>query len=366
MTRLLRTELARFRGRRVVWLTLGLAGAVILLAFGISYSQTSGEAPTDDDAVERAATATDDCLAYFGSLTADEFARDFPEFDGLDDTEIDRLLRDDYCFNDPAWHRPEDQRFFATELLTESSLAQSITDWSEQRPSSNRVDEFTIGAERVRNASDGLAGILPAVATFSLVLSVIVGASFVGAEYKSGTVENLLLWEPRRGRVLGAKFLAGFVSSAALTAVVLSWLVGLFFLLANLRGTTQGVDARYWIDVVSIIVRAGLVGGVFFVIAMSVAVIARNTAASVGVILGWFAISNILIELFGRAFRRWELFTNALAFISEANVPRYVRMRGEWFTVYAHDYLSAGLVLVVWAAVMAGLATWLFIRRDID
>ncbi|MEQ8841094.1 MAG: ABC transporter permease subunit [Acidimicrobiales bacterium] len=366
MSRLIRTEFARFRGRRIVWITAGIAGAVILLAFGISFTQTSSEAPTDDGAVEQAAIATDDCLSYFESLTDEQFQRDFPEFDGFEQSEIDRRLREDYCFNDPVWFRGEDQRFFATELLTEGYAASSITDWSEQRPSSNRADDFTIGADRFRNASEGLVGILPAVATFSLVLSVIIGASFVGAEYKSGTVENLLLWEPRRGRVLTAKFVAGFVSSAVVTTVVLAWLAGLFLLLADLHGTTQGVDTRFWVDVISVILRAALVGGLFFVIAMSVAVIARNTTASVGLILGWFAVSNILIELLARNFRHWELFTNALAFISEANVPRYVRLRGEWLTVYAHDYLRGGLIALVWAMVMATLATWLFVRRDID
>ena len=166
--------------------------------------------------------------------------------------------------------------------------------------------------------------------------------------------------------MLGAKLFAGFTSSTVVTAVILSWLTVLLFILANLRGTTQGVDGRFWIDVASMTLRAGVVGGLFFVMAMAVAVIARNTTASVGLILGWFAVSNIVIELVARGLRRWELFTNAFAFINEADVPRYEKIGNHWQILYAHDYLSAGLIIVVWAATLTGIAAFVFVRRDID
>jgi len=46
------------------------------------------------------------------------------------------------------------------------------------------------------------------VTTFAAVLALvayIVGASFVGAEWSSGGMMNLLLWRPRRLQVLGTK-----------------------------------------------------------------------------------------------------------------------------------------------------------------
>ena len=81
--------------------------------------------------------------------------------------------------------------------------------------------------------------------------------------------------------------------------------------------------------------------------------------------LGWFAVSNILIELVARGFRRWELFTNAIAFISEGDVPRYEKIHNYWELLYAHDYLSGGLIVALWAAAFAGIAALVFVRRDI-
>lgn len=366
MIRLLRTEWARFWGRRIVWVTLGLAGLAIVAAFAISFTQTSSEVPAFDEGARQAEAATDDCVSFITNLPESERQRDFPEFEGVPDAELEAALRDGTCFNDPAWFGSDDRRFFATQLLVGGYDAKSIDDWGAQRPDSSEPQTYTIGADQVRDADSGLTGILPGIATFSLVLSVIIGGSFIGAEYRAGTVENLLLWEPRRVRVLGAKFVAGFASSVLVTTIVLASATAVLHLLAVVHGSTQGVDARYWVDLASVILRAGVVGGLFFVIAMSVAVIARNTAAAVGLVLGWFAISNVLIELLGRGLRRWELFTNALAFIGEADVPGYQRVQGAWQTVYAHDYLTGGLVALVWAAVMAGAATWFFVHRDVD
>lgn len=369
MIRLLRTEFARFWGRRIVWITAGIACVLIAIAFAITFRNSSSEAPDDSVAIAQADRARSDCVQYFTSLSADEAARDYPELEGLSGTELEDRVSSDYCYQDPAWYGDGDTRFFATRILVDDDyIAKSITDWSDfqtQRPSTITTD-FGPGIGTVRLADDGLQGILPIVATFSLVLAVIIGASYVGAEYRAGTVENLLLWEPRRKRVLSAKLIGGFVSSTAVTVFVLSWLVALFFLLANLRGTTQGVDSQFWLDVASMTLRAGVIGGLFFVIAMSVAVIARNTTASVGIILGWFAVSNILIELAARGFRRWELFTNALAFINEADVPRYQRIRGEWSLLYSHSSVVGGLIVLVWATVFAAIATVVFSRRDIS
>ena len=199
--------------------------------------------------------------------------------------------------------------------MTGSSLLRSCSRASSPRTSPTgacsdrtRAGSICISATRsagdhVRSANEGLIGILPIVAIFYLVVAVLVGASFVGAEYRSGTVENLLLWEPRRARVLLTKFVAGFGSSVVLTYLLLVWLTALLYLLAITRGTTQGVDGRFWIDVASTSGRGALMGGLFFVASMSVSLIARHTTAAVGVILGWFVVSNLAIELFAQWLR---------------------------------------------------------------
>ena len=77
------------------------------------------------------------------------------------------------------------------------------------------------------------------------ILGIALAASFTGAEWSAGTMTTLLTWEPRRGRVYVAKFVAAaiftFVSAIALQAVL-----GLALLPSGLaHGSTAGVNAHW-------------------------------------------------------------------------------------------------------------------------
>ncbi len=356
------TELRRFWGRRITWGVIVITVLLMILAAVITFTQSS--TPGEDSrqrAVEEAARNTQACTeSSLAELSGDTEYRGDPFLEDLQEDMSEEELADfiatEYCYQDPDWY-DEDNTFYATLLL-----GNETADWSESRG----VDGSYSNRPGIREAKGGLTGIIPSIAVFFLVISVVIGASFVGAEYKFGTVENLLLWEPRRTRVLLTKFAAGFVSSAALTFVVLGILSALLYFVASIRGSTAGIDGRFWIDLLSVLGRSALTGGMFFIIAMSVAVIARNTTASVGVILGWFVISNIVIEIAAKWFRQWELFMNATAFIAEADAVKYQKFQGYQDTVYGHSYLTAGLLVAVWAAVLAAAAMLAFNRRDVD
>ncbi len=359
-------ELRRFWGRRITW---GIAIAIsllLVLAAVITFTQTSS--PGDDDgqrqrAIEQAANNTQACIRDVSSAL--ERGENFDDFlveakDTMSDEEFDRFLAQDYCYQDPSWY-VDDNTFYATFLLG----GDQSSDWSQTRPDGN-PETYTQAGRQIRDAKGGLEGIIPTISVFFLVIAVVIGASFVGAEYKFGTVENLLLWEPRRSRVLLAKYGAGFLSSAALTALILAVALALFYLVASVKGSTQGVDSRYWIDMASTIFRSSIAGGLFFILAMSIAVLARNTTASVVAILGWFVVSNIVVELAAKWFRQWELFMNATAFISEGDAVRYEKIGNSHQIVYGHSYLTAGLIVAIWAGVFAVAAMVAFNRRDVD
>lgn len=353
--RLFQTELIRFWSRRITWVTLGLAAIVMVFAVGYASTRSSADEPTFDGptfdvgCVERLVADYRDGQDIFGP--------DGPQFNS--EAEFVAFAQDNMCrdFDDP------DKRFHAVSLLGPKS-----DDWSENRRYDYGGDGFerTANGERVRTANEPLDGIIPGIAIAFLLISVVLGASFMGAEYKSGTVENLLLWEPRRLRVILTKYLAGFLSSVLATVLAMGFLTGLLLLLATFRGTFEGVDGRFWIDLVSVIARAGLVGGGFFVLAMAIATIFRNTTAAVGAILGWFVLTNVFIQLFFKSVRQYELFINAVAFIGEAETPKIVEGPGGFeIWAYSHGYLTAGLLVAVWVVVVAAIALVLFQRRDL-
>lgn len=338
-------ELRRFWSRRITWGTMLVVGLIILGSIGIAFTQTSADVPEDDGP-----TVNQDCVA---DLTVFRDNGD-QEFEGLTDEEI----AETYC----TFFEDNDRRFFATEILG----GFRSDDWSEYREQQQRTSTELVGGERYRSVRFGLEGIVPGVAIFFLVMAVALGGSFVGAEYRSGTVENLLLWEPRRVKVIATKYLAGFVSSAVVMAIVLFWLTLLLLALAQFRGTFDGIEGRFWVDWVGVVFRASLVSGLFFVLAMAIATLAKNTTAAVVALLGWFVVSNIIIEVFARPFRQYELFTNAGSFIGLGDVGRYVGGDQNRVLVYSHGYLVAGVAVLIWAAIPAAIALMVFRRRDIS
>ncbi len=370
--RLLQTELIRFWSRRMTWGILAISLALSVGGVIIAFTQTSADEPAvSQGQLDQIDRDRDRCVDEV-LRSADPSGRTGPPIPtGLDETEAAAYARTQYCDFTPY---VEDQRFFAT-LILDDRYGEVIDDWSEQR-SSPADDSFDVWVDSpgsgggpeagLREPWQGLDGILPVMSIAFLSISVVAGASFMGAEYRAGTVENLLLWEPRRTRVMLTKFAAGAASSFVLTATVMAVLAALLLGLATVHGTTAGLDVRFWTDLASVIARAGIAGALFFVMAMSIATIARTTAASIFAILGWFAVSNIALALLLRGLARWELFRNAGAFISEGEVGRFVTVRGQTVEVASHGYLTAGLVLFVWAVAIGAIARCRFVTQMRD
>ncbi|MQA99095.1 MAG: ABC transporter permease subunit [Actinobacteria bacterium] len=140
-----------------------------------------------------------------------------------------------------------------------------------------------------------LEDVLEGLSFLFVILAMGLGATFIGAEWNAGTVTTILTWEPRRVRILAAKVLAGasFVFVAVMTVQAL--LVAFMAPVALLRGSTAGVDGAWLGDVAEIAARSALIGALAAVIGMSVASIARNTAAALIVAFVYFAvIENVL------------------------------------------------------------------------
>jgi len=345
--RLFGIELTRFWSRRITWVTLLVVSLCMVGGVAIAFTQTSKDVPTATPGPRINQACVRDL-----SRIRDEGE---PEFEGLSDEEIGEM----YCaesFDDG------DRRFFATYILG----TREVEDWSEFRAVEEPTSTQVVGGETYRSSKIGLEGIVPGVGVFLLIIGVVLGGSFVGAEYRSGTVENLLLWEPRRLKVLATKAAAGFVSSAAVMAIMMACLTILLLALAQFRGTFQGIDGRFWADWVLTVGRAGLMAGCFFVLAMALATVAKNTTAAVAALLGWFVVSNILIELFARPARHFELFTNAAAFVSFGEVSRYVGSGFDRTLVYSHGPWVAGLVVAIWMLVPGLIALAVFRRRDVS
>jgi hypothetical protein len=127
------------------------------------------------------------------------------------------------------------------------------------------------------------------VTTLAAILAMVafvVGASFIGAEWNSGGMMNLLLWRPRRLQVLSTKLAALLAALIGLTVVFSAAWTGLFWLIATMRGSTEQMTSGAWQSIglmelrgLALVLTAGVVG-------FSLASIGRHTAMAMGTAIG--------------------------------------------------------------------------------
>lgn len=229
------------------------------------------------------------------------------------------------------------------------------------------------------------------------LLALLLGATFIGAEWQQGTMASLLTWEPRRLRVMAAKIAAAGTGAAALAVAFVAGMLGVGALAASLRGTmghageltanvvyppsgdpviTAGPPVQGSWDHHALLHTAALTGrGVLLVallavLATSLAFLTRYTVAAVGVVLGYLVVVELIFgTMLGDHTLRYKLLVyrmvallNGTATWTNYNAPPGPTGQPLEHVIHA---LPAGLVLAAVTGVVAiGAAAW-FRRRDV-
>jgi ABC-2 type transport system permease protein len=219
-----------------------------------------------------------------------------------------------------------------------------------------------------------IGGVAVAVSVFLTSLAfLLLGASFIGAEYSSGALANWLTFIPQRGKVLGAKVLALLAVTAVSSAVATGLTLGVVALLTKL------VDEPIT-GVAKLIATGGrgvLIAMICAVIGFGLALLTRHTIAAAGTVLGYlfvaFVISGLSSIVTGlQNLKPFLPETNMLAFLQHGYTYQdYVRTVSEAGVSmdpiertisFAH---SAGYWSVVVVLVLA-VAFAVFRRRDVN
>lgn len=203
-----------------------------------------------------------------------------------------------------------------------------------------------------------------------------VGASFIGAEWSSGGIMNLLLWRPRRVLVLAGKLVT------LLTAVTATWLVLAAGWMAALWGiaTVRGRLGDVTSGVIQSMALTGLRSLALVLataaIGFGVASLGRNTATALGLAVAYVVVleigTRIVLEI-AEVIRpeRWFLSTYTLAWLNQKvtiNEWRHCRydttgscQSYDWTIDMTQAAWVFGSILVV----VLGLAFVAFRRRDV-
>lgn len=223
----------------------------------------------------------------------------------------------------------------------------------------------------VNDIADGpeATGMLGPLATLLPVMAFVIGASYVGADLKSGMIEQLLTWEPRRHRLVAARTISCFIGTAILAMILAVLLTVLLYGLAAVTGTTEGANAEFWTNVATAIGRTGVSAGLFSLIGLGLTFAVNSSLGSiVGFLIYWFIVEGFLLSAFLPQVAVWLPVTNSSSFATGGDVERVV---GSVFSeqgpeiVSHHGYLAAGIVLAAWVALSLAVGALIFERRDV-
>ncbi len=120
-----------------------------------------------------------------------------------------------------------------------------------------------------------------------------VGASFVGAEWSTGGMANLLLWRPRRVPLLLTKLGAALTGVLGIGAATALAFLGALWLTARYTGVTGDVTASFWQSLGLTGIRALTLALVTTTVGFALASVGRHTATALGVGVGYLIVGQI-------------------------------------------------------------------------
>jgi hypothetical protein len=163
----------------------------------------------------------------------------------------------------------------------------------------------------------------PLIYLAAVVLSLfafLVSASFVGAEWTSGGLINLLLWRPQRVAVLGAKLGVALAVTLTVSVLFLAVWIGTFMLVGYTRGAvgaaTPGQLMSFGLLLVRVVVLALAVAAAGFALAS----LGRHTAMALGGLIAYLLVYElgitIVFQILGETWPwRLRLLTYAAAWL---------------------------------------------------
>jgi hypothetical protein len=189
----------------------------------------------------------------------------------------------------------------------------------------------------------------------AIILAWILAASFLGAEWHSGTMTTWLTWEPRRTRVLVAKAVAAMATAFGLT-VVLQLILGIGLVpAAAVRGSMAGLDSAWAIEVAGVLARGATAAALMALLGLSLAGLGRNTAAALGAGFFYLAVVENLVRGLRPQWTPWLLTDNAARFV----------VAGPAGLLPGRTTLESALLVIVYAGALFGAALVAFRTRDV-
>lgn len=373
MTRLFGVEWRRMWARQLPWALIIIVSGVMLVSGVASFATHNPNAPDTSGRDEQVADQVAQCRAAaideWNRWDSGEVVEQNPDYVAyLSQFDTAEAFAESNCAPEFFGDQIDDPRFCIVALYEPIvQYRQGCPDIDDGRHSEYTEGYFNINGREYRTARPVAGGIVPATSLVLLGIAAVIGASFIGAEYAAGTIETTLIWEPRRRRVLAAKFAVAGLTAFLIHILLLCVLVVALLPSALWRGSTAGADSDFWVGLAGLIMRGGIAALAIAIIALAVSTIARGTVGGVIALLGYIAVSPSIGATFLKGFRPFDLTENLNVFASGGEVGRFVATGdGYYQSVYHHGGAVALLIVACYVAIAIALGMAVFARRDID
>jgi ABC-2 type transport system permease protein len=201
----------------------------------------------------------------------------------------------------------------------------------------------------------------------------LVGASFVAAEFNSGSMANWLTFEPRRLRVYASKLGAAGLGLVPVAFAVLGLLTAGAWLILGHYGSTAGTTAKVWGDLGEMGARSVSLTLAATVTGAAIGVLLRRTAAVLGIAVGYLVLVEGVLR---------QQFEGAQTWLLQLNVSGWLQHDAKYYITscttdaqgnsgcqsvekvlsFGHSSTYLGLLVVL----VVGLAALVFRRRDVS
>jgi hypothetical protein len=161
-----------------------------------------------------------------------------------------------------------------------------------------------------------LDGVATKLAVLLVGVMVVAGATFIGADWESGSITNQLLFEPRRPRLWLAKATAVVIGSGIATAVLLAgfWLALYATIEARGIATTTHTDAAIWWHVLRAVVLAMAAALGSYALTM----LFRHTVGTLALLFVYAAGGEIVVNLIPvHGVARWSVGNNVFGWLQD-------------------------------------------------
>jgi ABC-2 type transport system permease protein len=194
------------------------------------------------------------------------------------------------------------------------------------------------------------------------LLTLAIGVLTIGSEYRHQTITGTFLAIPRRGRVMAAKVVALLAIGAFYGVLSLAGAVGAGTLVLTSKGHQPFADPSIW----RTLALSLLVLGMWALIGLGAGILIPNQVAA---LLISVAVAWIVEPVLGLVLAVTDWGKSISPYLPSRATSAMLDTTGGGFDGQPIDQLTwwaGALVLMAYAAVMAGLGTWRTLRADIS